>query len=258
MEKKKRKKLFYNILLVIAGGVFLYSAFNLGVIFYQYYQQDSENERMEEVAKVPKNPEKEKFSVDWENLQKINPDIIGWILIPDTNISYALVQGSDNDYYLTHTAEKTSLYSGAIFMDAGANKEFSDRNTIIYGHNVLHGTMFAQLEKFKEKEFFDAHPYVYIFTPTKNYRSEVLSMYTTKDSSSTYTTQFASEEDFLSYIDTIKGQSDHASAFVAQAGNHIITLSTCSYEDSGKLSDLRYVLQAKLVEWSGDYMVNKE
>ena len=257
MEKKKRKKLFYNIVLVIAGAVFLFSAFKIGVIFYQYHQQDSEIKRMETIAKVPKNPEKEKFVVDWKKLQEVNPDIIGWILIPDTNISYALVQGKDNSYYLTHTAENSELYSGAIFMDAYGNKDFSDQNTIIYGHNVLHGTMSAQLEKFKEKDFFDAHPYVYIFTPQQNYRSEVISMYTTKDSSATYTTQFSSDEEFLNYVQGVKAQSDHTSNVEAQASDHMITLSTCSYEDNGKLSDLRYVLQAKLVPWSGDYVVDK-
>lgn len=252
--KKKVKKTIYNIILVIAILVFLFSAYKIGSIFYGYYMQDSEKSDLIKKAKVGDNPEKEPFEVDWEALKAMNEDIVGWILIPDTNISYPIVQGRDNDYYLTHTAEKKELYSGAIFMDADANNGFQDRHTIIYGHNVLYGTMFAQIEKFKEEAFYKSHPYVYIFTPEMTYRSEVFGVYTTNDTSPSYTTQFPSDEAYQQYLNMVVEQRDFESGVSVEVSDQIITLSTCSYERKGEPSDLRYLLQAKLVPWNHTYI----
>lgn len=255
---KKKKKWIYDILLVIAGCVFLFSAFKVGTLLYQYHLQDQEKAKLVKIAGVPKNPDEKEFTIDWERLQSINPQIMAWILIPDTDISYPVVQGRDNSYYLTHSAELKTLYSGAIFLDAGAHSNFSDRNTIIYGHNVRHGSMFAELEKFKDKSFFAAHPYVYIFTPDKSYRCEVISFYTTKDTSASYQTQFTSDEDFQKYISLVEGLSKYPAAAKADTTDHILTLSTCSYEDGGRASDLRYLLQTKLVEFHGKYMIKNK
>ena len=134
----KTKKIIYDILFVIALAVFLFSAYKLISIYYLNYQEGKEKDAVQEVAKVPKNPEKEDFTIDWKALKEKNPEVVGWILIPDTDISYPIVQGSDNSYYLNHTFEKKENYAGAIFMDAGADASFQDRNTIIYGHNVKH------------------------------------------------------------------------------------------------------------------------
>lgn len=254
---KKKKRLLYNILLVVAGCVFLFSAYKVGTMLYQYHLQDKEKAAMVKMADVPEDPEKEEFTINWKELKKTNDDIIAWILIPDTNISYPIVQGNDNDYYLTHTTEKRSLYSGAIFMDAGGKADFSDRNTIIYGHNIKYGTMFAQLEKFKKKDFFEQHPYVYIFMPDKSYRAEIVSFYTTKDTSASYQTVFGDDVSFQNYLTMIQESSDHKAVHTATPQDHLVTLSTCSYEDGGEISDLRYVLQARLVEYTGKYMIEK-
>lgn len=259
MEKKrKRKKLFYNVILVIAVAVFLFSACKIGMIFYKYYLQDNEKSQLTKKANVKEDPEKEPFTIDWKALKEVNEDIIAWVLIPDTNISYPVVQGRDNTYYLTHTAEKKELYSGAIFLDASATPNFLDRHTIMYGHNVLYGTMFAEIEKFKDEAFFKDHPYVYIFTPDKNYRCLVLSMYTTQDASQTYVTQFATDEDFQQYISRIESASDFQSEHHASVQDRILTLSTCSYEKDGEPSDLRYVLQTKIVEWNNETLVDQQ
>lgn len=247
------KRWLYRILFLIALGVFLYSAYQLFTIFYQNYEESSEIERITEVAKVPEDPEKEAFTIDWDALKEKNEEVIGWILVPDTNISYPMVKGKDNDFYLTHTFEKKSNYAGSIFMDAFAQDQWKDRNTLIYGHNVKHGTMFAQLEKFKDKDFYENHPYIYIFTPEGNYRTEVISMYSTKSDSETYTTQFGSDESYMKYIENIKGLAEVKKDVKVEAKDKIITLSTCSYELNGQPSDMRYVLHALLVPWTGTY-----
>lgn len=247
----KSKKIIYDILFVIALAVFLFSAYKLISIYYLNYQEGKEKDAVQEVAKVPKNPEKEDFTIDWSALKEKNPEVVGWILIPDTDISYPIVQGSDNSYYLNHTFEKKENYAGAIFMDAGADASFQDRNTIIYGHNVKHGTMFAELEKFKEQGFFEKHPYLYIFTEKQNYRCEIFSMYSTTATSDSYWLQYADDADFLSYVDMVKKRSDFKRAISIQNRDRIVSLSTCSYERDGQPSELRYLLHAVLVKWDG-------
>ena len=136
-------------------------------------------------------------------------------------------------------------------MDAGADASFQDRNTIIYGHNVKHGTMFAELEKFKEQAFFEKHPYLYIFTEKQNYRCEIFSMYSTTATSDSYRLQYADDADFMSYVDMVKKRSDFKRAITIQNRDRIVSLSTCSYERDGQPSELRYLLHAVLVKWDG-------
>lgn len=252
-KKSKGKKIVYDLLFLIALSVFLFSAYQLGTIYLQNYKENKETKGLQEISKVPENPEKEEFTVDWDALKKKNDQIIAWIRIPDTDISYPIVQGEDNDYYLTHTFEKKENYAGAIFMDAAAHADFSDLNTIIYGHNVKHGTMFADMEKFKDQTFFEEHPYVYIFTPEQNYRCEVFSMYSTTADSDSYAISYGSDEDYLAYATMVKEKSDFAREVVLKASDHMVSLSTCSYERDGQPSDMRYLLHAKMVKWDGAY-----
>lgn len=248
-KSSKTKKIIYDVLIVLALCVFSFSSYKLIRIFYLNYQENKEKEEIQTLAKVPDDPETESFTIDWTALKQKNEDIIGWILIPDTEISYAIVQGEDNSYYLHHTFEKKENYAGAIFMDAGADASFADYNTMIYGHNVLHGTMFAELENFKEKDFFQKHPYIYIFTENLNYRCEVFSIYSTTATSDSYRTQYSDAQDFLSYVNMVSELSDFKREINIQDHDRIVTLSTCSYERNGQPSDMRYVLHAKLVAW---------
>ena len=257
MKKKKSRKLIYNVLLLIVGAVFVFSAYQVGKTLYQYYLQDKEAEQMQEIAKVPKDPEEKEFKIDWNELKKTNEDIIGWILIPDTNLSHAIVQGTDNSYYLNHTVEKRILYSGAIFMDYAANPDFQDRHTIIYGHNVKYGTMFAQLDRYREKDFYETHPYVYIFTPEKSYRCPLVSFEHTNDTSPSYQTQFASDEEYAQYLDKVKAASIYDTGVEIGVEDQLITLSTCSYERGGQPSELRYLVHLKLEEYDGKYIIEE-
>ena len=142
-------------------------------------------------------------------------------------------------------------------MDYQANGEFKDNNTFIFGHNVKHGTMFAELENFKDAGFYTSHPYVYLFTPDGNYRCEVISMYSTKDGSPSYTTYSGDEQSYLAYIDMIKGLAENKRDVEMNASDRMITLSTCSYEVNGEASDARYLLHAKMVPWNGEYKVKE-
>lgn len=227
--------------------MFIYSGYQLYLIYSQNYQENQELKEWKEISKVEEQP-KDNFQLDWNALKQKNNEIYAWIQIPDTDISYPVVQGSDNAYYLTHTADKVENYVGAIFMDYRQQPNFEEKNTMIYGHNVLHGSMFADIEKFKEEEFFQNHPTFYIYTPNKNYKAEVFSIYTTQDTSSSYDIFYQSDEEYAKYLQMIQAQSDFSRDLSVGVNDHIVSLSTCSYERNGQASELRYVLHAKLVE----------
>lgn len=251
-NKSKTKKIIYNIIFLIALGVFIYSGFQLGNIYYQRYKESEETKEIQSsTKKIDPDTGKSVFEVDWDYLTGINSDIVGYIYIPDTSINYPVVQGTDNTYYLTHTFEKQSLYMGAIFMDSVANSKFEDRNTIIYGHNVKHGTMFAELANYKDQAFWEEHPYIYLYTPDGNYRCDVLSMFQTTDTSPAYTTQFADDDSYMEYINMIREEAMYPRVVEMSASDRIMMFSTCSYENGGELSDLRYLVFAKLTPWEG-------
>lgn len=258
-KKKKRtvKNIIYDIILVVAIVVFAFSAFKLGSIYYLNYLESKEKKGVQAIAKVPDDPEKDTFTIDWKTLKEKNPDIVAWVLIPDTEISYPIVQGKDNSFYLNRTFEKKENYAGAIFLDYQADKHFKDRNTLIYGHNVKHGTMFAELEKFKDESFFKAHPYVYIFTEEQNYRAEVFSMYSADANSDSYVVDYVDDKDYMRYVDMVQKKSDFKTDVKLNEKDKMISLSTCSYERSGQISDDRYLLHAKLVPWDQPYKLNK-
>lgn len=252
-EKKKKHRFLFWLIFLIAFCVFLYSAFQLFIILKQNWDEKRELENITEIANIPEDPETP-FTIDWEELRKVNDHITGWILIPDTNISYPIVQGENNDYYLDHTFAKESNYAGAIFVEYRNKPDFSDNNTFVYGHNVKHGTMFAELEKFMDQGFFDSHKYVYLFTPNQNYKCEVLSFYSTKDGSDSYQFGISDVTVWKKYIETITAPNlaGHVRNDVTMGeSDRMISLSTCSYEINNAPSDQRYLLHAKLVPWIG-------
>ena len=106
-----------------------------------------------------------KATVDFQALRKINSDIIAWIRIPDTKIDYPVVQGKDNAYYLKHMFQKTEHAAGSIFLDMDNEADFSNRKSILYGHNMKDGSMFQGLHRFQEESYLKEHNQVYLYLP---------------------------------------------------------------------------------------------
>lgn len=254
-DKKKKQgnpitKWIYRIVMVIAVCIFAYSAFQLGSIYFGRYQEKEETKELQHATKVvKKNGEEQLKDVDFEKLRKKNPDIIAWILVPGTDISYPIVQGKDNEYYLKHTISGNYNIAGSIFLDYEAASDFSDSNSFIYGHTMNHGTMFTNVKLFNNPAFAREHRYLYLFTPDKKYRCPIYSMYPTLADSDSYRmgrTTVANQE---SYLSMIKDLSTFDYGVEANAQSRIITLSTCSLED-GVINDKRFLLHAVLEEWS--------
>ncbi len=131
------------------------------------------------------------FRIDWGELRKLNPDIVGWIYAPGTVINYPVVQGRDNTTYLTRSYLGEKNICGAIFLDSRCYRDLSDRNLIVYGHNMRDGSMFATLNDYlKSEAFYSEHSTVWLCTPKWQRKYRVISVHETLDASESYTYQF--------------------------------------------------------------------
>lgn len=177
-----------------------------------------------------------------EALRQVNPDVVGWILIPDTEMNYPLMQGTDNDYYLKHTWDRKRYVVGSIFLEYLCSPAFTDFNTIIYGHNMNDGSMFAGLRKYKEADYWKSHPYVYIRSDKGVYRYEIFSSYLAKVESNTYSLQFSGEQSRKNFLHNLLVQSAIDTGIQPETTDRVLTLSTCS----GAGYTTRWVVHARL------------
>lgn len=206
----------------------------------------------ENVGDTETNSHKEQYDIpqknlDWEELEAVNPDIYAWIYIPNTNIDYPVLQRSgDNDYYLEHNLDGSRGKPGCIYTEDLNSKEFTDYNTVIYGHNMKSGAMFRTLHDFEDKSFFDNNQYVYIYTKDRTLVYKIFAAYTNDAKHILNSNDFTSEQGLSDYLEKVfkKAQAEgYLRDDVAVTGeNAILTLSTCTTS-----SDKRYIVQAVLV-----------
>lgn len=262
-------KIFYRILLVLLICIFGFSAWQFIRISGEYLQGDESYESLEQYISVPEQttatgetnvpeqsaaaeettPEIQEtepavtlpISVDFETLAEINPDIVGWIYIEDTAISYPVVQGEDNEYYLSHLFEGDANYAGCIFLDANGRADFSGQNNVIYGHHLKNGSMFAGIRKYREQSYYDAHPTGLLLTPDGAYEVHFFSGYVASTLESAWKMAF-SEEDHSGWLEEIGSKSLFKTAVKPVDEDKILTLSTCSYE----FTEARFVLHGLL------------
>lgn len=183
------------------------------------------------------------IEVDFETLVERYSAVRAWIYLEDTPINYAVAQSGDNSYYLDHLLGGQVNKSGTLFMDCKNAADFSDWNTIIYGHNMKNGSMFGFLPRYNTQEFYEEHPAFYLLTPDKAYKAEVFAGYVTKPDSEAYLIAQTVEE-----RDDVIREALEQSTFTADVEigpqDRIVTLSTCTYV----YDDARYVLLGVLRE----------
>lgn len=181
-------------------------------------------------------------AIDLEALREANPDVIGWILIPETQIHYPLLQGEDNEYYLSHTWDGNYNTVGSIFLETNTNPELTDFNTIIYGHNMQNGSMFADLHAFGEAEFLQSHPYVYILSDQGIFRYEIFSAYLAPLDGAAYGLSFNQEQTRIRFLEEVVESSLVRTDITPEITDRFLTLSTCS----GAGYSNRWVVHARL------------
>lgn len=183
------------------------------------------------------------IDVDINKLKTFNPDTIGFIKVMGTNINYPFVQTLDNDYYLNRSYDKTYNNAGWIFLDY-RNNEFNDKNTIIYGHGRINGTMFGSLkDTLKSSWQNNKDNYIIkISTEKENSIWQIFSVYKIATTSDYLQTTF-SDNEFESFINLIKGRSSYNFETNVTNEDKVLTLSTC-YNDNDKM-----VVHAKLIKY---------
>lgn len=182
--------------------------------------------------------------VDFATLKENIPDLVGWIYGEDTAISYPVVQGEDNAFYLRHMADGRSNASGAIFMDVRNQAHTPLSNEILYGHHMKNGSMFAGLMAYKSQTYYEAHPCFYYLTEEKTYRLEILRAGVTTGTSDIFQSAFRTKLDRAEYEKEWTHISVLTPVFNEVSDAPLMTLSTCSYE----MADARFVVQGQLIE----------
>ncbi len=249
LKKKIISQKVSMVVLIILILIFSVSLFLLAKTVYQYWSASNSYGKIEGKWKLPildPDPNQKEFPIndsipqmDFTEVKKENEETIAWIWIDDTPINYPVVQGSDNEYYLTHLYNKKYNISGSIFGDYRNGSDFTSTNTVLYGHNLKNGTMFGSLKKYKDLEFLNNHKYVWIMTPKATYQYEIYMVYEFDASKDHYVFNFNSETSFQSYLENI--EPIVSNNLEVNLEDHILTLSTCDENEKNK----RLVLIAK-------------
>ena len=181
-------------------------------------------------------------NLNLDALQKVNKDVMGWIIIPGADISYPLLDGDDNSYYLNRTWDKKWNTMGSIFLEAKCSNKLSEFNTIIYGHNMKNTTMFSNLKKYVKKSFWSSAPYVYIATEKGVRRYDIFAAYEVSVEGHAFWIDIEDEDLKQKFIDKSIEMSEIKTDIVPSVSDHILTLSTCT----GNGHEKRMIVQAVL------------
>lgn len=201
-------------------------------------RSEEESPAVQEFVKAPAVVE-----VDFDALKALNAQVVAWIR-SDDGINYPVVRGTDNEYYLNHLVDGTVNRNGSIFMDFRNQEDFSDHNTILYGHNMLDGTMFASLGRYSTPGYWDSHRELTLLTPEGDYRLQVFAGCVAPGNSDLYQLTFSGDEDMAAYLEKVLVMSEFTTDVQVGAGDRLVTLSTCAYD----YEDARYLLFCRVAE----------
>ena len=203
----------------------------------------SEVPSVSETTHMPSIPEdpviEELLTIDLDALRQENEDVIGWIHIPDTIISYPLLQWTDNDFYLEHTWTQTKNASGSIFMEYQNASDFTDFNTIIYGHNMRNGSMFGTLNLYRNSKYLEEHPYIYIVNDEGVLRYDIFAVQSASTKSIIYGLGIENDRRKEEFIRFARDYSLVETEIMPTTEDKILTLSTCT----GRGHTTRWVVQ---------------
>lgn len=238
MKFRKAIIIFFIIIFLL---IFIYTLYYILKDLFSYKENEELNEELrEDVIQVDE--ETNESFIDWNLLQSINEDIIGWIEIEDTKINYPILKDSSKLFYLKHSYDKKYNSNGSIFT-TNINP-FIDEETIIYGHNMRNSSMFSTLDNYLDKDFFYSHLNIKIYTPTQNYQGIVFSAYSIGIEDETNNIK---NLDFKEKIEYYKSASKYNVESIENI-DKIIKLSTCSYINAKiRPTNQRYYIVANII-----------
>lgn len=243
--RKKRTKtqniVLYTLLLVFISA-FVFSSFKLvqRAVLNKKQIQLSESIKNEVVEEALPESSSEFSKINFETLKGINSDVVAYIEMPGTIISFPVLKGTDNDFYLNKDINKKYNINGSIFMNYVNKENFTDANTVIFGHNMHNGNMFNDLNKLV-KGTLGNDLYIRIYTPTMNYKYKVFSTYYYEPVVDPIVTNLENPREF---IDGAVQRSNVNFGYIPRTTDKILTLSTCDM--SGKKRTI--VHAAKVLE----------
>ena len=248
MNKKfSIRKLISFIVFVICIILLIYSSIKIIIWFINNKKTEQIKKSIKEITTVEfikDEDDEDIMKVDFNNLLKENYETVAWINIPGTDIDYPVVQHNDNDYYLYHSFDNSYNGAGWVFMDYRNNYDFSDKNTVIYGHNMLNGTMFGTIKNTQTNDYLNNYKgnyYIYITTMKTSYIFEIFSSYHLDPTDDYIRTSFNDENDFNEWLMMVKNRSMNNYGVSVVQSDKILTLSSCF-----NLQE-RYAIHAKLI-----------
>ncbi len=245
-QRNTKMPFLQKCLLIVFILTFIISA----IILFKWYVETSNSEKQyqqlsDDVNKDSESQEKD-VSVDFGKLKEINSDVVGWIKINETNIDYPIVQKKDNDYYLNKNFYNKDDRTGAIFVDYKNKSDFTDINTVIYGHNIKRGTMFADLEDIYNGKL-GKNVEINIETPTQHLKYIVFSSYNIEPEDYGINTSISSNN-YLEFKENLAKKSKINFEQNIESQSNILTLSTC--DRTGKR---RILVHAQCVNGDGPF-----
>ena len=244
----QNKKKVYLIISIVSFSIVLAALAAIGGLLLAAPTTPA-TEAVEETQPVETEPPLPtvEIPINFDYLKGENEDIIGWIVVDGTLIDYPILYDTTyNYYYLNHNYEGTSTGYGSIFVLGENAGDFTDFNTVVYGHNMLDGRMFAQLHRFRDKNFFDSHGQIIVYTPERQLTYQVFAAYRRDNLDIIANTDFSTKALIDEYIESVYAQTDLAQfnpALEVTSSDRIITLSTCIGNPA-----YRFVVQGVLVD----------
>ena len=243
-KSKKLKKLIVIIILLICISTMVF----MGMKIYNWLQENKKNQDIiDEISKsisIDENIDNidDKYNIDFENLKKSNSETVAVLKVNGTSIEYPVVKTKNNDYYMTHSFDKSYNSSGWVFMDYKNKLDGTDNNIVIYAHNRRDGSMFGTLKNILTEEWQEKqeNKTIHFITEKEKAEYQVFSVYKIESEDYYITTKFEKVKDFEKFIDTIKSRSMKDFGIKVTIDDEILTLSTCA--DNNKY---RVVLHAK-------------
>ncbi len=253
MPRKKKRSVNERLIIITATSLILTLTL-LGYYLSQYRKADLLYKEIADIAFEVTTSEKAGTdnsnhdsadnSINHAALKARNGDYVGWLQVDGTDISYPIVQSKEELFYLRRDFNKNYSIAGTVFMDYRNKKDFTDTNTMLYGHNMHDGSMFAQMKRFLEEDFFKENRDIKVITPEGEYRYEIFAVYEVKASDVPNTPGLLNAEETQGFLARIKKLARFSRETAVSEQSNILTLATCGYN----IKDARIVIHAKRID----------
>lgn len=238
--KPKNTSKLRLLILAICFFTMIYS----GIKIIKWYRENKQNEAIMETVLNSVTIKENELIINFDELKKENKDTVAWLKVSGTYIDYPVVKATNNSYYLDHSFDNSYNSAGWIFADYNNKFDGTDKHIVIYGHNRKDGSMFGTLKSILDEEWYvnDNNRKIILITEEGTKEYEVFSVYKIENEDYYLKNKFTSDEEFLKFIQELKGRSIYNFGQELNKEDKILTLSTCA-----ETSRYRVVLHAKLI-----------